>query len=67
MSISVLNFTFNTDKPSIYDLLFLVARYPPKNDKKHPSEMRNKDQSSHFAISEAFLGFGPILTAGLKY
>ena len=41
MSISALNVSFNTKKPTIYDLLFLVARYPPKNGNKYPSEMRN--------------------------
>ena len=41
MSIVVLNFSFNTEKPRIYEFLFLVARYPSKNDIKHPSEMRN--------------------------
>ena len=41
MLISVLNFSFNTEKPTIYDLLFLVARYTPKNDSKHRSGMRN--------------------------
>ena len=51
ISISVLNFSFNTGKPTTYDLLFLVTRYFPKNDNKHPPEMRN---------------FGPILTTGLK-
>ena len=29
------------EKPTIHDLLFLVAAYSPKNDNKHPSEMRN--------------------------
>ena len=30
--------TESTKKPTIYDLLFLVATYFPKNDNKHPSE-----------------------------
>ena len=33
--------TESTDKPKIYDLLFLIAIYPSKNDNKHPSEIRN--------------------------
>ena len=42
MLISVLNFsTESAKKPTIYDLLFLIAIYAPKNDNKHPSEMRN--------------------------
>ena len=41
MSLSILNYNFNTENPTIYDLSFLVARYPPKNDNKHPSEIRN--------------------------
>ena len=59
ISISVLNVGFNTKEPSIYDLLFLVARYPPKNDNKYPSEMRNQDQNSHFAIREVFPVWDP--------
>ena len=34
-------FSFNTENSTIYDLLFLAARYPPKNDNKHLSEMKN--------------------------
>ena len=41
-------------------MLFVTAIYSPKNDNKHPSEMRNRHQSGHFA-------FRPILMAGLKY
>ena len=32
---------FPTEFPTIYDLLFLIAIYFPKNDNKHPSKMRN--------------------------
>ena len=42
ISISVQNFsTESAEKSTIYNLLFLVAIYSPKNDNKHPSEMRN--------------------------
>ena len=68
ISILVLNLiTESAEKLAIYDLLFLVARCCPKNDSKHPSEMRNWYHISHFAISKAFPGLGPILTTGLKY
>ena len=30
----------SVEKPAIYDLLFLIAIYYPKNDRKYPSEMR---------------------------
>ena len=33
--------TESAKKPTIYYLLFLIAIYSPKNDKRHPSEMRN--------------------------
>ena len=39
---SVLNFnTESGEKPTIYDLLFLVTINPPMNDIKHTSRMRN--------------------------
>ena len=38
ISISVLN---QVKRTIIHDLLFLIAIYSPKNDNKHPSEMRN--------------------------
>ena len=42
MSISVLNFSTESDKkPTMFDLLFLIAIYSPKNDNEYPSEMRN--------------------------
>ena len=39
MSNTVLNFSTESAKPSIYDFLFLIALYSPKNHNKHPSEM----------------------------
>ena len=40
--ILVLSFsTESAEKPTIYDLLYLAAKYYPKNNNKHPSEMRN--------------------------
>ena len=42
LSMPVLNFsTKSGEKPTIYDLLFLVLIYSPKNNNKHPSEIRN--------------------------
>ena len=42
VSISVLNFsTESAKKLTIYYLLFFIVVYSPKNDNKHPSEMRN--------------------------
>ena len=42
MSIPLLNSTIETAKElTLCDLLFLIAIYFPKNDNKHPSEMRN--------------------------
>ena len=42
ISISVLNFSIESvKKPTVYDLLHLIAIYSPKNDNKDPSEMRN--------------------------
>ena len=32
--------TESSKKPTIYDLLFLAVIYFPKNDNKHPSEVR---------------------------
>ena len=38
----LLNFsTESGKKPTIYDLLFLVAIYFPEHDNKHPSGSRN--------------------------
>ena len=66
-SIWALNFsTESAEKPTVFDFLFLVAIYTPKNVNKHPSEMRNKHESNYFAITEVFPGLGPILKTGLK-
>ena len=63
----MLNFTTKSAKePAIYDLLFLIAIYSPKNNNKHASNRRNQEQSSQFTITEVFPGLGPILTTGLK-
>ena len=41
-SISVLNSNNESaKKPTVYDLLFLIAIYYPKNQNKRPSDMRN--------------------------
>ena len=41
-SISVLTFSTGSAKErTIYDLLFLIAIYSPKNNNKHPSKIRN--------------------------
>ena len=68
ISISVLNFSAESvEKSTIYDLLFLVAIYSPKNGNKHPSDMRNHHQSSHFAITEVFLFLRPIWRQALNF
>ena len=68
ISISVLNFsTESVKKPTVYDLLFLIAIYYPKNDNKHSSEMRSYHHSNYFTLTEVCTGFGPILTTDLKY
>ena len=44
MKISVLVLNFSAEsakKPTIYNLLFLIAIYFPKNNNKHPPEMGN--------------------------
>ena len=42
VSTTVLNFSAESAKKTrIYNLLFLIATYSPKNDNKHPSETRN--------------------------
>ena len=33
--------TESSEKPTIYDFSFFITIYFPKNDNKHPSEMRN--------------------------
>ena len=44
-----------------------TAIYSPKNENKHPSEMKNEQHNSHFTITKVFPGLGPILVTGLKY
>ena len=39
MSNSVLNFSTESAKPTIYDFLFLITLCSPKNHNKHSSEM----------------------------
>ena len=48
-------------------MLFLIAIYPPKNDNRLPSEIRNEHHSSNFTIAEVFPGLGSILMTGLIY
>ena len=59
--------TESAKKTTIYNLLFLIALYSPKNDNKQPSEMRIQHNSSYFTVITVFLGLGPILVTGLKY
>ena len=64
------NFNFSTEsakKSTIYDFLFLIALYSPKNDNKHPSETRNYHHGSHVIITKVFHCLGPILTTDLNY
>ena len=51
----------------MFDLLFLIAIYSPKNNDNYPFEMRSYHHSSHFTITEVFPGLGPILTTGVTY
>ena len=52
ISISVLNFSTESAKErTIYDFLFLIAIYSPKNDNKHPSKMRNQHYCRHFTTT----------------
>ena len=36
-----MNLSTESAKKTIYNLLFLIALYSPKNDNKQPPEMRN--------------------------
>ena len=55
MSGKTINFSNVSDKkPTIYDLLFIIAFYSLQNVKIQPSEMKNKHQNSHFTTSTAF-------------
>ena len=69
ISNSGLNFsTESARERTVYDLLFLIVIYSPKNDNKHPSKMRNYHHSSHFTITnKVFSGLVPIFTTALKY
>ena len=53
MSNSVLNFSTESAKPTIYDFLFLITLYSPKNHNKHPSEM-----AVTLLYNRVFSGFG---------
>ena len=53
-------------KPTIYDLLFIIAIYSLENVNKQSSEMKNKRQNSLFTTSTVFPGLEPILYAGQK-
>ena len=53
-------------KPSIYDLLFIIAIYSLQNVNKQSSEMKNKLQNSRFTTSTVFLALESILYAGQK-
>ena len=37
----IINFITESIKKKIYDLLFLIGLYSPKNINKYPSEMKN--------------------------
>ena len=58
--------TESTDKPKIYDLLFLIAIYSSKNDNKYPSEIRNWLQNSLFTTRIFVPGLELISTTDLK-
>ena len=63
MSNSVLNFSTESAKPTIYDFLFFITLYSPKN---HNNRIPLKWQSLYY-ITEVFPGLEPILMTGLKY
>ena len=46
-------------KTAIYNLMFLIALYSPKNDNKQPSEMRNWHHRSYVTVTKVFLGLDP--------
>ena len=58
---------FCDQKTTMFDLLFLIAIYSPKNNDNYPFEMRSYHHSSHLTITEVFPGLGPILTTGVTY
>ena len=53
MANSVLNFSTESAKPTIYDFLFLITLYSPKNHNKHPSEL-----AVTVLYKQVFSGFG---------
>ena len=63
MSNSVLNFSTESAKPTIYDFVFLITLYSPKN---HNNRIPRNWQSLYY-ITEFFPGWGPILMTGRKY
>ena len=46
-------------KTAIYNLMFLIALYSPKNDNKQPYEMRNWHRRIYFTVTKDFLGLDP--------
>ena len=57
----------SVEKPTIFDLLFLIVIHSPKNDNKHPFEVRNYHYTSPFTITKVFPVFRPILRTALIY
>ena len=53
-------------KPTIYDLLFIIAIYSLQNVNTQSSEMKNKHQNSLFTTSTVFPSSDPILFGGEK-
>ena len=53
MSNSVLNFSTESAKSTVYDFLFLITLYSPKNHNEHPSEM-----AVTLLYNRGFSGFG---------
>ena len=53
MSNSVLNFSTESAKPTVYNFLFLITLYSSKNHNEHPSEM-----SVTLLYNRGFSGFG---------
>ena len=53
-------------KPTIYDLLFIIAVYCLQNVNTQSSEMKNKHQNSLFTTNTVFPASDPILFPGQK-
>ena len=51
---------------TIYNSIFLIALYSPKNDNKQPSEMRNWHRRSYFTVTKVFLGLDPFWRQALN-